>query len=174
MTQDDKGIEHLKQLSNINILRKGRKYKTLDEVKYLFLTETRDTINQSITNRDKDDFPLALSLFDLTNQLWIKTNRGLGDENLPATFDIRNQAKIALSSSLAKEVSNEYEKVCQQHKEGITDLSSYINKIAVLREKEILPDNIDKSNCEDVNILIVDPNSMERYYEEKDFNKQEF
>ncbi len=170
---DDKGQKHLEQLSHINILRNGHKYKTLDKVKYLFLTETRDTIKKSIENKDQDDFPLALSLFDLTNQLWIKTNKGLGDANLPATFDIRNQARIALSSSLGKKVSEEFDKVLQQHQDESIDKQTCIDRIADLREKEILPDNINALNCEDITSLILDPDSIAMHYEEKAHYKEE-
>ncbi len=169
----DKEKKHLRQLSHINILRHGNKYKTLDKVKYLFLTETIDTIKQSSKNRGSEDFSLALSLFDLTNQLWIKTNKGLGDGDLPATFNIRNQARIALSSSLAKGVSEEYDKISQQHKDKHISKQEYIDKIADLREKEILPDDINELNCEDITDLILDPESIERHYEEKSYHKEE-
>lgn len=170
---DEKTQHHIKQLSSINILRKGAKYNTLDKVQYLLLTETRNTIDLSTQHKDVNDFPLALSLFDLTNQLWIKTNKGLGSSNLPSTLDIRNKAKIALSSSLAKKISEEYDKTNNDHKNNNVDVNALIDKISDLRKINSNPDNINESNCKAITDLILDPSSMERHYLEKDMYKQE-
>lgn len=75
---DEKDQISLKQLSVINILRGNKVFNSLDKVSMLFITETKNTINFSIKHKKKNrDFPLALRLFDITNQLWIKTNKGL-------------------------------------------------------------------------------------------------
>ena len=169
----DKAQQHLKQVSSVNILRSGEKYNTLDKVRYLLLTETRNTIDLSIQHKEKGDFPLAVKLFDLTNQLWIKTNQGLGDSKLPSTFDIRNKAKIALSTSLAKKVSEEYEKVNVDYKNKNIDKNTFIDKIAYLRNIDSGPDDIDESNCENITNFIVDADSMGRHYEEKAMYKKE-
>ena len=170
---DDKAQKHLKQVSSINVLRSGAKYSTLDKVKYLLLSETGGTINLSTKNTAKGDFPLALSLFDLTNQLWIKTNKGLGNSELPSTFDIRNKAKIALSTSLSKKVSEEYDKVNADYKSKNIEKNTFINKIADLRKIDSNPDDINKTNCEDITNLIINSDSMERHYEEKAMYKKE-
>lgn len=172
---DDKEEIHLKQLNNISILRQGNKNITLDKVEFLFLTQTRNTIYLSIENKDKKDFPLAISLFDLTNQLWIKTNMGLGKSDLPSTFDIRNNAKIALSSSFAKKVLDENDKIQESYKNQKTnaDKNIIIEKIADLRKMDITPDNINQTTCEEINNFIIDPHSIERHYEEKAMYKTE-
>jgi hypothetical protein len=123
---------------------------------------------------EKDpSFPLALKLFDLTNQLWIKTNQGLGNDKLPATFDIRNKAKIALSASLAKGVSEAYEKIYKQHEKQEIDEDMLINKVAELRKIETNPDEINEENCEKIENIIINPESLNQYYEEKAFDKQQ-
>lgn len=165
--------KHLRQVSFINMLRSGHKCLTLDHVKFILLTETRNTIDLSKKHKDKEDFPLALSLFDLTNQLWIKTNKGLGNKELPSTFDIRNKAKIALSSSLAKKVSKEFDKVNNDYKNKKIDENLFIDKIADLKKIDSTPDGITEENCEVIRNLIVDPSSMKMHYEEKAFYKQE-
>ena len=48
---DEKEQKHLKQVSFIKTLRGAEKYNTLDKVKYLLLTETRNTIRLSIKNK---------------------------------------------------------------------------------------------------------------------------
>lgn len=175
---DDKGLERQKQLSFVNILRGFKKFNTLDKVKYLFLTQTSETIEISMRHKKEErdpSFPLALKLFDLTNQLWIKTNQGLGKgkNKLPATFDIRNKAKIALSASLAKGVSEEYEKIYKQHEKQEIDESVLIDKVAELRKIETSPDGINEENCEKIENIIINPESLNQYYEEKEFDKQQ-
>jgi hypothetical protein len=171
---DDKGLERQKQLSFINILRGSKKFNTLDKVDYLFLTQTHETIEISMRHRKEErGFPLALRLFDLTNQLWIKTNQGLGNDKLPATFDIRNKAKIALSASLAKGVFEEYEKIYKQHEKQEIDENALIDKVAELRKIETSPDEINEENCEEIENIIINPESLNRYYEEKAFDKQQ-
>ncbi len=170
---DDKAQQHLRQVSSVNILRKGNKYDTLEKVKYFLLTETRNTIDLSIENKEAGDFPLALSLFDLTNQLWIKTNKGLGNSELPSTFDIRNKAKIALSASLSKKASEEYDKVNADYKNKNIDENTLIDKLGYLRGIDSNPDDINESNCEDIKNLIIDSGSMEKHYGEKALYKKE-
>ena len=171
--RDNKEQTHLKQVSSINILRSGEKYSALDKVKYLLLSETTDTINLSTKNTAKGDFPLVVKLFDLTNQLWIKTNKGLGNLKLPSTFDIRNKAKIALSASLAKKVSEEYDKVNADYKNKNIDEKTLIDKLGYLRGIDSNPDDINETNCEDITNLIINPDSIERHYEEKAMYKKE-
>lgn len=66
---EEKEYKHFHQLNRISILRKGNLNKHFYSIEYLFLTETSDTIQLSNRNKDKNNFPLALSLTDLTNQL---------------------------------------------------------------------------------------------------------
>lgn len=168
---DDKELEHKKQLSFINILRGLQQFDTLNEVAYLFLTQTNNTINLSMQHKKQyKGFPLALRLFDLTNLLWIKTNQGLGNHSLPVTFDIRNKAKIALSSSLAKSISIEYDKI-QNNNQNI-DENTIIDQIAELRKIETNPDDITQENCEEIEGLIMDSEKFKQHYEEKNFYKE--
>lgn len=109
----------------------------------------------------------------MTNQLWVKTNQGLGKDKLPATFDIRNKAKIALSASLAKGVSEEYEKIYKQHEKQEIDEDMLIDKVAELRKIETNPDEINEENCEEIENIIINPESLNQYYEEKAFDKQQ-
>ena len=108
-------------------------------------------------------------MFDLTNQLWIKTNKGLKDSKLPSTFDIRNKAKIALSTSLSKKVSEEYDKVYADYKSKNIEKNTFIDKLADLKKIDSSPDNITEKNYKNMVDLIIDPNSMEKHYEEKSY-----
>lgn len=170
---DEKDQISLKQLSVINILRGNKVFNSLDKVSMLFITETKNTINFSIKHKKKNrDFPLALRLFDITNQLWIKTNKGLSNNNnLPATFDIRNKAKIALSADLQKTVCEEYEKISSN--EDSISRNLVIDKLAELKELEMNPDDINEKNCEDLQAITINPKELEKHYEEKAFYKGE-
>lgn len=170
---DEKTQKHIKQLSAINILRQGNVCTTLNEVEYLLLTETRNTIDLSTEYKKIDNFSLALSLFDLTSQLWIQTNKGLGNPELPATFDIRNKAKIALSSSSAKKICEEFDKLSSQYENKSIDENLFIDKISNLKKISSNPDNINKSNSEEIKNIITIPDFIERHYEETSFYKEE-
>lgn len=169
---NDKDIIYKEQLSTVSILRGNNTFCHLDKINFLFVTQTQSTINFSVEyKKENGGFPLALRLFDITNQLWVKTNKGLSNDSLPATFDIRNKAKIALSHSLMKKVCEEHEKVIQNNQN--IDENLIIDQVAELRRLAINPDNINEKNCGEIEDIIINPEEFNKYYEEKAFYKSD-
>ncbi len=171
---DNNDHTRIKQLNIVNILRGNNTPTTLYKTNILFVTQTNATIQFSIRHKKENGgFPLALRLFDITNQLWIKTNKGLSNkDSLPATFDIRNKARIALSHSLEKKVCEEYDKIIKNNEKNIEE-NSTIDKVAELKRWNLTPDDIDEENCGEVEDIIAVPEKISEYYEEKSYYKGE-
>ncbi len=169
---DDSDHTRIKQLNIVNILRGNNTHTTLYKTNVLFVTQTNATIQFSIEHKKENGgFPLALRLFDITNQLWIKTNKGLSNrDDLPATFDIRNKARIALSHSLEKKVSEEYDNI--KNTENIEE-NSVIDKVAELKKLNLTPDDINEKNCGEIEDIIIYSEKINEYYEEKAYYKGE-
>lgn len=172
-SSDDKDKIRIEQLNIINILRSGSDADSLYQVNFLLVTRTNNTIKFSIEHKQENNgFPLALRLSDITNQLWIKTNKGLGNQkDLPATFDIRNKAKIALSRSLMKKVSEEHESIVKDSKN--IDKNLIIDKVSELKKYELSPDDINEENCEKIESIIINPEELQKHYEEKSMYKHD-
>ena len=100
----------LKFVSHINKLRNGKRYSYDIESEFLFVTNTRATLaiskeqSEAIKLEEKLDnvCNFAVSLDRITSLLWYKLGSGLTKTSIPASISTVLQARVVLSTSIAK------------------------------------------------------------------------
>lgn len=136
-------------LSHINKLRKGKLHGSYEESEYLFVTETRKTLEWSREFCHDGNVCLAISMCSLINYLWNKLNKGFGAQNFPTNVDVVLKAKIILSRFVTEKVlENFYDLKDAYFRKEITQEQCAFRMLA-LREKSIKPEDITSANMED-------------------------
>ena len=178
---DDKElVQELKPLSNINKLRKGKIFYDYTKVGYLFVTETRKTLELAKiiaddqsgkqTNNDEGNIcKLATNMSFLTNLLWYKLNRGFGATNYPHNLDAVIKAKIVLANFISQNVNAIFDKYRKEYTEGVLTADQMAGRILGLRGKAYKPEDITSDNLLDN--LNFDLDYLQRYEEEREIQK---
>jgi uncharacterized membrane protein len=161
---EEKTREALKFLSHINVLRRGKVKKEFESVEYLLVTGTRQILeiarNGDIVN--KNSYPLAVSIQSLTNRLWFKLNKGFGNSETLKSIDIVSRAQIALSFELAKKVSQQFNKLEDQYKEGKLSKESCERAVAELRISAKSAEEIDEKIIDET-LMNLNENNIQTY-----------
>lgn len=142
----EKVSEHLKILNFVKIRRGGLREKNFENVRFLLLSGTKNTLKISYDEliKDNGEIPLALSLEYLTNKFWFKLNKGFGGENYPKTFDIVTKAQTILSGEINDSVSKTFEKLKVDAEKGIMTPNLAVATIIELRNKLRKPEEINE------------------------------
>lgn len=174
-------------LSLINILRKGENNKPIQNIKFFLITGTRATLSQAysliqeadkaavINNFDKDKFaqkPLAKSLEDITKLFWFALNKSFGHSYKLMSFDVIHKAKIVLSSILSGKIKDNYAKLNKEFIDGNLTKEAVVNCIDELRNKFVLPEDIqsDKVDCV---LNLIETSDIEHIQNEKELKQQQ-
>jgi len=159
-------------LNFINIHRKGISNKKLENVGFILLTGTSNTLQLAWNYILKlnGDIPLATNLNFLTNKLWFKLNKGFGKGDYPKTFDIVTKAQIVLSTQLNESVANKYEEFQSKYKNGEINKQQAIALIVELRKQAKKPEDISEYDVEDV-LKSIEERSIEQYLQEEELFK---
>lgn len=139
-TQED--MDSWKAISHINKLREGRHASNDLESKYLFVTETVNTLRASGIQKEdcRDDF--AVSTEKITNLLWYKLGNMLGCEAFPNNVDVVAKARRVLASYIGRRISEVYENALEEYKNNrITDVQ-FAARIIALRQKDIQSEDL--------------------------------
>lgn len=143
--------ESWRYISHINKLRKGNIFSNNTEAEYLFITNTRATLNASRMQTDKvkmetgleqvNDY--AVSINRITNILWYKLGNGFGRKEYPNNVNAVLKAKIVLASSISHNVAEVYNNAKEQYKNGKITKTQLAARIIVLRKKPVLPEELE-------------------------------
>lgn len=158
-------------MQHINVLRKGNSNKSFEKIGYIFLSTNSNILYVA---RDKDikkdnDIALVIDLDYITNMFWFKLNKGFGN-NTPINIDIINQTRKVFSNSFNKLISTEYEELRYKYKNGDISEEELIEKLIILKEKMILPENIKDDNIDELYTSISSDN-LENILRERDSDR---
>jgi hypothetical protein len=170
------GIEdvypYLKYLNFVNIRRKGISNKNFENVGYILLSGTINTIKIAWDEAIKPNgnVPLACSLSFITNKLWFRLNKGFGKETYPKSFDIVTKAQIVLSTQVNNSVAEKFDELQFKYKNGHLSEEHAIAAIAELRRQAKKPEDIKEDDIHEI-LRSIDENSIETYLKEQELFK---
>lgn len=170
--------QSIKFVSNINKLRKNKHFSDYFKSQYIFVTETRKTldISKMFTTRlgSKTDGEyqyagFAVNMGFLTNLLWYKLNKGFGKNEYPQNMNAVVKAKIVLSNYISQSIAYTYEECKEEYEQGkITD-EQFAARILALRSRNVRPEEITIDTVEDD--LNFNPENIKRFEEESKWQK---
>jgi hypothetical protein len=107
--------ENLKFLNYINIFRKGNSDVSFENIGAILLTGNSTTIKIAWDEKIKKNgnIPLATTLSFITNKLWFRLGKGLGNNTDPKSFDIVTKAQVVLSTQINDSVAEKYDEVAE-------------------------------------------------------------
>lgn len=148
--------EGLKYCSHINKLRKGNQSDDYFGCQYLFVSDTSRVlkVSRQLTQIDCGKSGLALcdyavSLSKITNLLWLKLNRGFGNQVFPKNLDVAIKARTILSGYIQQGVLNTYRELKKRYDQGsLTDEEAAICVLA-LREKITAPEMLNENSIDE-------------------------
>lgn len=170
------GIEdvstYLKYLNYINIHRKGISNRGFENVGYVLLSGTANTLHLAWDESLKanGNVPLASNLSFLTNKLWFRLNKGFGKGEYPKSFDIVTKAQIVLSSQLNDSVADKFDELQIKFKNGKLTEEQAVASIAELRRQAKKPEDINEYDVDDV-LKSIEESSIEQHLKEQELLK---
>jgi hypothetical protein len=163
---------YLKYLNFVNIRRKGVSNKGFENIGFILLSGTSNTIiiawNEEI--KPTGDIPLACNLSFITNKLWFRLNKGFGKGSYPKSFDIVTKAQIVLSTQVNNSVAKKFEELKISYKDGLLTEEQAIAAIAELRGQAKKPEDIKEDNIQEI-LSSIDESSIEKYLKEQELFK---
>ncbi len=161
----------LRLLNYISLTRHG-KMSGFEKSKCILLTGNSTTMSVAFHSliKKNGEVPLATTLDYVTNKLWFKLNKGFGGSAYPKSFNIVTKAQIVLSAQIAGSVAQEFEKIKKEIAEKNKPESAIVAELAELKEKVRKPEDIQKSEIDDIldTISIAD---TERYLREREMER---
>lgn len=157
LTTDEAAAESMKFISHINKLRKGRIFNSNTDAEYLFITNSRNTINAS-NNQSKEDkikkslenvSDYAVSVDKITNLLWYKLGNGFGRKEYPSNVDAVLKARVLLASHISQNISKVYAETRIKYKAGELSDEQLASRIITLRGKTTIPEDLDADTIDD-------------------------
>ncbi len=148
VTTNEDMLKSIKYVSHINKLRKGKEYNNYILCEYIFITESKMTLDMSkkiISESDNIKSQYAINLFKITNILWYKLNKGFGSNVYPKNISAVINARIVLSSMISQRISEDYEKIKKQYSENEITQEELSQRLLFLRNKPSTPDEIDNN-----------------------------
>lgn len=144
---------YLKLLSHVNIRRKGKVTKKVQESRYIMITNNSRINNMSTCINEENDgysIPLSQTLMSLTTKLWVQTSTGLGTKKLPDSFNMISKAQVLLSKHLNDKIASKYYDLLKNVKEGKLDDNIIKSRYVNLIEQSKKPEEIKKDDIEEV------------------------
>jgi hypothetical protein len=163
---------HLKYLNFINIHRKGISNRGFENIGYILLSGTSNTVLIAWDDAIKPEgnVPLASTLNFITNKLWFRLNKGFGQGTYPKSFDIVTKAQIVLSTQVNNSVAVKFDELQIKFKNGLLSEEQAISSIAELRRQAKRPEDIKEDELQEI-LRSIDENSIETYLKEQELFK---
>lgn len=163
---------YLKYLNFINIHRRGISDRGFENVGYILLSGTSNTILIAWDDliKTNGNVPLASNLSFLTNKLWFRLNKGFGEGVYPKTFDVVTKAQMVLSTQVNNSVAEKFEELQDKFKKGKLTEEQAVATIAELRKQAKKPEDIDENDIQDV-LSSIEESSIEKFLKEQDLLK---
>lgn len=166
--------ENLKFLNYVSIQRKKEFLNSFENIGHILLTGTSLTLKIALNEKINPDrtVPLATNLYWITNRFWFKLNKGFGDGNFPASFDVISKAQMVLSSVLNKSIGEKYDELQTEFKQGKITEEIAKSRVVQLRSQAMKPEDIGR---EDISPILdtLSEDSLERFVKEQAFSKNE-
>lgn len=170
--------ESIKVISHINKLRKNKSFFDYLKSEYIFVTETRKTIEISnkitemISEGDEIDgkyVGYVINMNFLTNLLWYKMSKGFGGDELPQNVNAIIKAKIVLSNYITQNVAKTYDECKVLYEKGDITSEQFAARLIALKNKNIRPEEISVEGIEED--LNFDPDNIRKFEEESNWQK---
>lgn len=170
--------ESIKVISHINKLRKNKSFFDYLKSEYIFVTETRKTIEISnkitemISEGDEIDgkyVGYVINMNFLTNLLWYKMSKGFGGDELPQNVNAIIKAKIVLSNYITQNVAKTYDECKALYEKGDITSEQFAARLIALKNKNIRPEEISVEGIEED--LNFDPDNIRKFEEESNWQK---
>lgn len=166
--------ENLKFLNYVSIRRKKEFLNSFENIGYILLTGTSITLKIALHEKINPDktVPLATNLYWITNRFWFKLNKGFGDGNFPASFDVISKAQMVLSSVLNKSIGEKFDELQIEFKQGKITEELAKSRVVQLRSQAMKPEDIGR---EDISSILdtLSEDSLEKFAKEQEFSKNE-
>ena len=166
--------ESIKFISTINKLRRGKNNYGFLESKFIFLTETYNTLHMSKNIATKlSCVGWAFSTDYLSNFLWCKLGYIFNNNDYPSSANVLYRARMVLANVLSSRVFTTYEETLQDYNDGKISDSQMASRVLSLGDKLIAPEEI--SLDEYVEFSNFDKNELDKYkksYEENENSKK--
>jgi hypothetical protein len=158
--------QYFKIFTKINFFRKGESNKPFEKIGHLFITENgfaKYLAHNNLIKFDEYDIPFAKDIDFIITKFWFKLKKGFSDKkSLPKSFDIVTKAKVILSSHLNSTVSQRYQKLLKETKEGKLTQEEALQRSYEFREKPNRPEDITIENVD----ISLDFLNNESYFED--------
>jgi len=161
---EEKILEKLKFLNNINVKRVGRPQKVFRNVGHLLLSGNSLTFRIAYDDeiRQEGCLPLVFNLSNLTNRFWLSLNRGLIPDMRLNNFSMIAKSRVALANKLKLTISRLYDEIEEELASGEMTLEQAKDSLASLRRDSIMPDQINTNDI-DRCIAIIKNGELELY-----------
>lgn len=168
----------IKVVSHINKLRKNKSFFDYLKSEYIFVTETRKTIEISnkITEKISEDDKIdgkyvgyVINMNFITNLLWYKMSKGFGGDEFPQNVNAVIKAKIVLSNYIAQNVAQTYDECKEAYEKGNITSEQFSARLIALKNKNIRPEEISVEGIEED--LNFDPDNIRKFEEESNWQK---
>ena len=166
--------ENLNFLNYVSICRKENLLSNFENIGHILLTGNALTLKVAFHEKIKPEgaVPLATSLNWITDKFWFKLNKGFGNGNFPASFDVIVKAQIVLSSILNKSIGEKYDELQEKFKQGEITEEIAKSRVIELRFQVRKPEDI---GLDDVSTIldVLSEDSLEKFAKEHEFAKNE-
>ena len=165
-------ILYLQIFTKINSLRRGNSKGPIENIRYIMASENSFVRYLAHNNKVKfedDDIPFVKDLDYFTAKFWFKLKKGFSDKStLPKSFDVVTRARLIISSLISNTLTDEYENIILQNKDGILTKDEALERSFALREKQIKPEDLSPENISNSLVLLLDDDYLDTLYREKE------
>ena len=159
------GLSILNKANIRNQKDKGRD----SNVSCIFITGKMKIIQAASDITSDGRWPLATSLYFITNLFWFKLGKGFGGEVITA-FDIVVKAQILIASKLDNSVNDGFNKLQKRYENGELARDEVIKSIAYYKKHQNKPENISKQNIDD-SLDFIKSNDIEHHLKQSQQDK---
>ena len=135
--------------------RQNMRCSNFFDCRSIFVTETKTLREMSkfLTSDGgelADNYKLSITINEVTNILWLKLGKGLGNISSVKSNDVTMLAKMIIARDYTKKLNDKCKAEKQKLNNGETSKEAYIDSIAELRtNKELIqPENITENNID--------------------------
>ncbi len=156
--KDEKRAVARRYISHINKLREGYNSSFNLDSGHIIVTNANTLLDVSRVEKDRirieksgqciSDF--AVSIYKITNLLWIKLGNGFGKKKYPSSASALFKAQAILSSTVARKAEMIYKEINEKLKNGEETPERIAAQLLAIREKLVLPENIHDDTVDEV------------------------